>query len=326
MNIDILNITTFAETPQLRTVVDLFDIANAVATILIGLVGFIISRSVKHRNDRELRAERRALRRRTRARASTWSSRSGSSRTRHTRTTRALASSSANSRRRNVARRPRFGEDDGTGPRPAQALRLGGDLRPLAALRGVAPSRALRRTRLLRALRPCAHLIGGEHGTLGLDKPSVDPTCFRLRLTLQALAMYWDPKSTRANELSQEEIEARRDNCTDAIKAFVKDAYADGDEWSGPPSFGCARPSRAGRFAAVPKAAGPDGDRDALKNTVLIMKSDIISLKIRSSSARGVPRRSTVGVSLLSKYTASRARAPLEAASRSAQLRCAACS
>ena len=61
MNIDILNITTFAETPQLRTVVDLFDIANAVATILIGLVGFIISRSVKHRNDRELRAERRAL-------------------------------------------------------------------------------------------------------------------------------------------------------------------------------------------------------------------------------------------------------------------------
>lgn len=55
---EIFNVTTFAETPQLRTVVDLFDIANAVATILIGLVGFIISRSVKNRNDRELRGLR----------------------------------------------------------------------------------------------------------------------------------------------------------------------------------------------------------------------------------------------------------------------------
>ena len=90
---------------------------------------------------------------------------------------------------------------------------------------------------------------------------------FRLRLT-QALAMYWDPKSTRANELSQEEIEARRDNCTDAIKAFVKDAYADGDdlEWCLPSD---ARPSS--RALCGRRAPAADGDRDALKKHRLIM-------------------------------------------------------
>ena len=65
----------------------------------------------------------------------------------------------------------------------------------------------------------------------------------------------WDPKSTRANELSQEEIEARRDNCTDAIKAFVKDAYADGDEAEWAAFLRMCEAFVPGRFAAVPKAA-----------------------------------------------------------------------
>ena len=66
----------------------------------------------------------------------------------------------------------------------------------------------------------------------------------------------WDPKSTRANELSQEDIEARRDNCTDAIKAFVKDAYADGDELEWAAFLRMCEAFVPGRFATVPKAAG----------------------------------------------------------------------
>ena len=55
---------------------------------------------------------------------------------------------------------------------------------------------------------------------------------------------------------SQEEIEARRDNCTDAIKAFVKDAYADGDEAEWTAFLRMCEAFVPGRFASVPKASG----------------------------------------------------------------------
>ena len=256
MNIDILNITTFAETPQLRTVVDLFDIANAVATILIGLVGFIISRSVKHRNDRELRAERRALIKDACAgvdmefaiglfQDQTYA---------HDARTRIEFGQLQPPERGKAPKIPEKTTVPDRGPLKRYDWEaIFGRSQPFEAWHRHARSAALV---FFETLRPCAHLIGGEHGTLGLQNPRVDPACFRLRLTLQALAMYWDPKSTRANELSQEEIEARRDNCTDAIKAFVKDAYADGDEMEWAAFLRMCEAFVPGRFAAVPKAAG----------------------------------------------------------------------
>ena len=51
----------------------------------------------------------------------------------------------------------------------------------------------------METLRPCAHLIGDPAaGTMGIENPKVDPICFRLRLTLSALAFWWSPTSSAA--------------------------------------------------------------------------------------------------------------------------------
>ena len=173
MNIDILNITTFAETPQLRTVVDLFDIANAVATILIGLVGFIISRSVKHRNDRELRAERRALIKDACAgvdmefaiglfQDQTYS---------HDARTRVEFGQLSPPERGKAPKIPEKTTVPDRGPLKRYDWEaIFGRSQPFEAWHRHARSAALV---FFETLRPCAHLIGGEHGTLGLESPSI---------------------------------------------------------------------------------------------------------------------------------------------------------
>ena len=160
MNIDILNITTFAETPQLRTVVDY-------STSPTGRDDPHRPRRLHHlaldwhRNDRELRAERRALIKDACAgvdmefaiglfQDQTYSHDAHSRRVRPT-------------RRRNVARRP------DSERRRYRTRRSAYDWERSSAARG--PSRRGTVTLHLvffETLRPCAHLIGGEHGTLGL--------------------------------------------------------------------------------------------------------------------------------------------------------------
>lgn len=71
----------------------------------------------------------------------------------------------------------------------------------------------------LETIRPCARILGGEHGKLAIEGDS-DPILFKFRLSIKAIGDFWSPQFGLISA------------CTDEHRNYIRDAYGGSEEWS----------------------------------------------------------------------------------------------
>lgn len=224
------------------TVVDVFNILSSVATLVLGFMGFVVSKIMQGKNMREAMELEYARRRELVKEACAG-----------VRMEFAIGLFQNQSYGHPERKKIVYGVAMAGKPPENKEVADAGELKPRdwRLIFGRAPPEevwhAAARSDFLifmETLRPCAHLIGDGNtriaigdgrfaeptSTMGIENPKVDPICFRLRLTLSALAFWWSPTSSAAFELSKEDIEYRQERCSDEMKAWIKAAYCDGDE------------------------------------------------------------------------------------------------